>query len=332
MAKKASSVLKFTLSLLLAAALLWFAFRGLEWREFTDGLKATRWGWIAASLAAGLAALVMRAERWRLQLRTLSPGIGRLMIWDASNIGNFLNIVIPGSGEFVRCAEVSTATKRYDSTFGTILFERAWDILAILLLLVIAVISNGDVLGPFVKEHVIEPLTAAMSCSIWIFLAGILAAFFAGIVLIWRKRHSSVFCRKCAEAIKGIVGGIRSFGSIDGKWRFLVHTVGIWTLYIIVTWATFLAIPGLEGLSFYDALFISAIGNIASVIPTPGNLGAYHYLVGLSISTIYLGAAEITSSALLCATLSHGSHALLIIILAVVSYISRAYQSKKTNL
>lgn len=328
MAKKASSVLKFSLSLLLAAALLWFAFRGLEWREFADGLKATEWGWIVVSLAAGLAALVLRAERWRLQLKTLSPEVGRLMIWDASNIGNFLNIVIPGSGEFVRCAEVTTVTKRYDRTFGTILLERAWDILAILLLLVTAVISNGNVLGPFVKEHVVGPLAAAMSCSIRIVFAGILAAFSAGIVLIWRKRHSSAFCGKCVEAIRGIVDGIRAFGSIDGKWLFLVYTIGIWTLYIIVTWATFLAIPGLEGLSFYDALFISAIGNIASVIPTPGNLGAYHYLVGLSISTIYLGAVEIASSALLCATLSHGSHALLIIILAIASYISRAIRKQ----
>ena len=93
-----------------------------------------------------------------------------------------------------------------------------------------------------------------------------------------------------------------------------------------MTYFTFRAVPQLPGsLGFTDAVFVSAIGNVASVIPTPGNLGAYHYIVSLALSTIYLGAQAIVPSTLLFATLSHGSHAALLILLGIYSYFRNAF-------
>lgn len=325
---KASKVIKYVLSLLLAAALLYFAFRGIDWKEFWEGLKTTKWFYVILSVLAAVVALVFRAERWRLQLVILDGDITRRSIWHGSNIGNFMSLVIPGVGEFIRCGHVSTKKAGYDRTFGTIILERAWDLLAVFFLLLLAVATNSAKLIPFMREEVFKPFASRFSFSLgWIILLFVLMA----IALLWavfHYREKSRFCGKCAEILGGILQGIKAFGQMRLKGVFLLYTVGIWMSYIFMTYFTFLAVPGLDHLTFGDAVFISAVGNIASVIPTPGNLGAYHYLVGIAISTIYLGATEILATPLLFATLSHGSHAVLLILLAIYSYIALAIRKK----
>lgn len=322
MKKKASQALKLALSLILAAALLYFAFRGIEWNEFLTGLKTTNWWYILLSLAAAFAALVFRAERWRGMLVAIDPEVERFKIWHGSNIGNFLSLIIPGIGEFYRCAHVANKKSGYDRTFGTIIMERAWDVLAIFLLLLGAIISNTDVLLPFIRENLMKPFMERFSLSLWwiVLLAVLLLA--AAVYLVFALREKSRFCAKCADAVKGILDGIKAFRHMPMKWLFLLYTAGIWVMYILMTLFTFKAVPGLQDLGFGDALFVSAVGNIASVIPTPGNLGAYHYIVGLAISSIYLGSTEILATPLLFATLSHGSHAALLIVLAIFSYVA----------
>ena len=322
MEKKASQGLKLLLSVALAAALLYFAFRGIDWHDFLSGLRTTDWLYITLSMIAAYIALVLRAERWRGQLTAINPGIERHRIWHGSNIGNFLSLIIPGLGEFYRCAQVTDKKVGYDKTFGTILMERSWDILAILVLLVGAVLTNTDVLLPFMRDNIMTPFAEKFRLSIWwIAAAGAFAAASA-VLLIFRFRERSSFCARCAGALKGVMEGFTAFAGMKRKWLFLLYTAGIWVMYILMSYFTFKAVPGLGHLSFTDAVFISAVGNIASVIPTPGNLGAYHYLVGLAISSIYLGASEILATPLLFATLSHGSHAVLLIILGIFSYIA----------
>lgn len=331
MKANASKIIKYVLSLLLAAALLYFAFRGLEWKEFWTGLKTTRWGFVLLSLVAAVAALVFRAERWRLQLVTLDDSIRRITIWDGSNIGNFMSLIIPGIGEFIRCGHVATKKAGYDKTLGTIIMERAWDILAIVALLLVAVATETDKLVPFMQDHILEPFGHRFSFSIW-WLVGGAAVIAVGIIwIIYTFRGRSRFCARCADAIKGILQGFTAFGRMDRKWLFILYTAAIWVSYIFMAYFTMLAVPGIGHPVFKDAVFISAIGNIASVIPTPGNLGAYHYIVGLAISTIYLGAGEILAAPLLFATLSHGSHAVMLIILAIISYIAVAVRKNMVS-
>jgi len=329
MTSRKARILKYLISVAVAAGLLYFAFRGTDWKAFLDTLSSTRWSFILLSVAASLAALVFRAERWRGMLLPINGSISRSRVWHSSNVGNFLNVVIPGFGEFYRCGKVNPEKGSYDRTFGTILMERAWDVASIALLLVLSVFCNRSSIAPFLRKYVVSPLADAFNISLWwtAALAVILASALIATVFILEGK--SRICSKAVSFLKGILKGFASFAEVKGKFLFLVYTLGIWAMYICVTWLTFLAVPGLEHLTFADALFISAIGNIASVIPTPGNIGPYHYLVGLSISTIYLGSTAILPTALLCATLSHGIHAILVIILGLISYFINVADNSK---
>ena len=44
MNKNATKVIKYSLSFILAAVLVYFAFRGINWAEFLNDIKQTRWG------------------------------------------------------------------------------------------------------------------------------------------------------------------------------------------------------------------------------------------------------------------------------------------------
>lgn len=326
---KLSSAVKIILSSLLAAGLLFLAFKGTDWKNFSEGLKSTHWGWIMMSVAAALAALVLRAERWRLQLTVLDQSVGRGDVWHGSNIGNFFSLILPGSGEFIRCGYVTTEKAGYDKVFGTIVVERLWDIIAVAALFTAALVSNNDVLAPFMNEHITGPLMNWIAdAPLWIAAVPVVL-FLVFIITVFIFRDRIPFFSRCAGAVRGIGTGMTAFFKMDRKTLFLIYTAGIWMMYILMTYFTILGIRGMESFDFRDAVFISATGNIASIIPTPGNLGAYHYLVGLAISNIYLNSTGITDTALLCATLSHGTHALLLIVLGLCSYILTLQNKKR---
>ena len=321
-------IVRYALSVIVAGALVYFAFRGTDWKAFLEGLKGTNWWFICLSVLVAIVALLFREERWRLQLLPLYRDISRFSVWHGSNVGNLLNIVVPGVGEITRCGYVSTGKAPFDKVFGTILMERAWDVLAVVLLLVLAALANTDVIAPFLEEQVFSPFTGRFDFSLWWII--VIVVLLAGVALwaVFFFSGRNAVCSRLAGWLKGILSGFSSFAKMEKKLLFILYTAGIWVMYILMTYFTFLAIPGLGHLTFADALFISAVGNIASVIPTPGNIGPYHYLVGMAISSIYLQVDAMTAPGLLCATLSHGTHAILLILLGVESYFRISFKKK----
>jgi len=319
---KTSKVLKYILSVALAAVLVYFAFRSVEWSAFVEGLKQTRWGYVALFFASSIGALVFREERWRSMMSPLDPDVRRLDAWDSANVGNMTNVVLPGAGEFVRCGYIASPKMSYDKALGTIVCERAWDVASVLVLFVVALVAKWKEFGGFFIKNIWEPVFGggeAAGGSSWgtVVAVGVILLLAGGVFALYKLRNKSKFCRKIADAVKGIATGFASFAHIKNKWLFIISTLGIWIMYLLMTFFMFKAIPPLSHLGLIDAVFISSIGNIASVIPVPGGIGAYHYLTALSLSSLYGCSWE---TGILFATLSHELHAVLIVILGVASY------------
>ena len=86
-------ILKYVISAVIAAVLLWFSFRDVEWTQFAEGLKSCRWSLIALSMAAGSFAFWLRGLRWRQLLLPIAPETKRITTFDGVNIGNISNFV-----------------------------------------------------------------------------------------------------------------------------------------------------------------------------------------------------------------------------------------------
>ena len=326
MALKAGKVVKYALSLALAAVLVWLAFRSVEWSAFLDGLRQTRWACILLFVLASVLALVFRMLRWRSLITPMDSSVSNLLVWDADNVGNLANIALPGSGEFVRCGYVSGGKASYDKVFGTIALERVCDVLAVIILFVLALCLGGSRFAGFFADNIWQPLSSRFSMSLWWIVAAAAALAAAMVWAVFRFRDANAFCGKVAGAFSGLAKGFMVFTTMPGKWLFAFWTVCIWLMYILMSYTVLLAMPDLAGLGFTDALFISAVGNIASVIPVPGGIGAYHYLVALTLASLY-GAEWDTG--ILYATLCHELHAVLLIALGIASYVRLTLRKKQ---
>ena len=313
-----NKTVKYVLSAALAALLVWIAFRSVDWKAFLEGLRVTRWWYVVPFLAASVAALVLRTTRWRDLLRSSGHEVPWIRVWDSHNVGNLANVALPGSGEFIRAGYV-VAKGGYGDALGTEVMERAWDVAAVAVMIVLALVLDRDKFGPFFVNEVWTPLSGKLSFSLWwlVALAAVLLAVFFWAVFRFRERNG--LCRKVADAVSSVVRGFTSFAKLPRKGLFLFYTVLIWLMYLLMCFCILKAVPELSGLGLEDALFFTAVGNIASVIPVPGGIGAYHYLVALSVSTLYGGSWE---TGLLFATLQHELHAILIILLGVISYVA----------
>ena len=316
MTKKAKDILKFILSFLLAVALVWIAFRRVDWKAFLDGLRLTRWGYVIPFLVASIVAIVFRTLRWRDLLRSSGQSVRWIKVWDAHNVGNAANVALPGSGEFIRCGYV-VGKSAYGDALGTAVMERVWDVAAVVVIIILALVLDRTKFGPFFVEQVWTPLSESLNFSLWwlVVLLMVLIGLFFWAVFHFRERNR--LCGKVADALASVGRGFSSFTRLERKGLFLLYTFLIWLMYLLMCFCIMKAVPELSHLGLEDALFFTAVGNIASVIPVPGGIGAYHYLVALSVSSIYGGSWE---TGLLFATLQHELHAVLILVLGVLAY------------
>ena len=308
-----------------AALLVYLAFRKVDWDAFLSGLAQTRWMWVVLFCIFSVLALIGRVVRWKELLAPFDDSIGLIKIWDANNVGNLASAALPGTGEILRCGYVSSKKLQFDKALGTMLGERLWDFIAIIVLAVVTLSLQWERFGGYFKDNILEPLSAAGAW--WILLAVVvLAAIF--ILLMFKYRDRSVFCRKTSESISRLGAGILAFTKSKNKLVVALATFFIWFMYVLMCFCIIKAMPSLTGLTLSDAAFLSLVGNIASVVPVPGGIGAYHYLVAAAVG-LYGHSWE---TGILFATLNHEIHAVVVIVLGVVSYLKVVREkSRKHN-
>lgn len=325
--------LKYLASAAVAVLLLWFSFRDVEWASFAAVLKECHWGYVALSMAAGSFAFLLRALRWRRLLMPIDESISTLTTFNGVNIGMISNFVFPRIGEFVRCGVITRRSApvdpehpdkkkaSYDKVLGTVVLERSWELLVMLLLLAVVVVAGFKRFGGFFVEQIWNPMAQRLDFSIWWIVALLVAVCVAGLWLLWRHRESNAFCSKVWGIFKGILQGFASCLKMDKKWLFFAYTACIWLTYWLMAASTVWAAPFLEHLDIIDALFLSLVGGIGFAVPVPGGIGAFHFVISLTLSMVYGIPMEM---GIVYATLSHTSQAITQIFFGAVSYVVEA--------
>lgn len=322
--------IKYIASAAVAVLLLWFSFRDVEWASFAAVLKECHWGYVALSMAAGSFAFLLRAMRWRRLLMPIDDSISTLTTFNGVNIGMISNFVFPRIGEFVRCGVITRRSApvdpehpdkkkaSYDKVLGTVVLERSWELLVMLLLLAVVVIAGFNRFGGFFVGQIWSPMARRLDFSIWWIVALLVAACAAGLWLLWRHRESNAFCSKVWGIFRGIFQGFASCLQMEKKWLFFAYTACIWLTYWLMAASTVWAAPFLEHLDIIDALFLSLIGGIGFAVPVPGGIGAFHFVISMALSMMYGVPMEM---GIVYATLSHTSQAVTQILFGAVSYI-----------
>ena len=316
--------IKYIISATIAAVLLWFSFRDVEWHEFMEGVRSCRWEFILLSMAAGAFAFWLRGLRWRQLLLPIDSQTTRLTTFNGINIGNISNFVFPRIGEFVRCGVIARrTTATYDKVLGTVVLERSWELLVMLMMLAIVIIGGFERFGTFFLEQIWQPMASRLNFSLWWVVMALAAAGSALIYIIWKHRDRNPFCIKVWGIFRGLAQGFTSCLKMDRKWLFFAYTACIWLTYWLMAASTMWAAPFLEGLDLIDALFLSLVGGLGFAVPVPGGIGAFHFVISLALATLYGIPME---TGIIYATISHTSQAITQILFGLGSY---AYESIK---
>ena len=333
MKNRIKGALKYILSASVAAVLLWFSFRDVEWENFIAGLKACRWEFIVLSMAAGAFAFCVRALRWRQLLLPIDPSIKRTTTFNGINIGNISNFVFPRIGEFVRYGVITRRSEpidpaspdhkraSYDKVLGTVVLERGWELLVMLILLAVVVVGGFERFGTFFLEQIWTPMASRLDFNIWWLAALLLFAGIGAIYSVWKFKDRNSICAKLWGIAYGLFQGLSSCVHMEKKWLFFAYTAVIWLTYWFMAACTMWAAPFLDSLDMIDALFLSLVGGLGFAVPVPGGIGAFHFVIGLALSAVYGIPME---TGIIYATISHTSQAITQIIFGLGSY---AYES-----
>lgn len=324
-------IIKYVISASIAVVLLWFSFRDVEWVEFMAGLKSCSWGFIAMSMVAGAFAFWLRALRWRQLLLPIDSHTSLTTTFNGINIGNISNFVLPRIGEFVRCGVIvrraqlrnpdferrGSGPLSYEKVIGTVVLERGWELMVMLLMLAIVVVGGYDRFGAFFIDEIWTPMSQKLDFSLWWLLAVVASAAVVGIWAVWKFKDNNSFCSRIWDIFTGILQGFSSCLRMDRKWLFFAYTAFIWLTYWFMAASTIWAAPFLDHLDMVDALFLSLVGGLGFAVPVPGGIGAFHFIIGLTLATIYGVPME---TGIIYATISHTSQAVTQILFGIGSY------------
>ena len=290
MKKTLLTVLQYTFFAALAAFFVWLSLRGMDaqkWAQLSDALHRANYWLLVPVLLLLLASHWLRALRWRQLIQPLGFNPSRINCFLGVMIGYFVNLGAPRVGEVVKCTVLARYEKvPADKLVGTIVAERAFDFICLLIVFGLTLILQYNVIHTLTAGKTDALFRSANGQTSWLKILGLLAA--AGVLFLlcrWilnRFQHV-VVVNKVRNVILNIWHGLTTVKDVRNKPLFIVYSIGIWAMYLFSTWFGFFAITDTSHLGIEDALSVLAMGSIGMIV-SPGGIGAYALLVQKTVA------------------------------------------------
>ncbi|HET8549381.1 MAG TPA: lysylphosphatidylglycerol synthase transmembrane domain-containing protein [Bryobacteraceae bacterium] len=262
-------------SLTLAAALLYWSLRGIEWARVAAILSTARLPYVALAMALTSIAMFLRAVRWRVLLTARKRVSVSTAFW-ATAAGYFGNNFLPArAGEIVRTMMVSSRSALGRTfVFTTAMAERMVDAVALVIIsaAVLAVLPEKPVW--LIKAMRVFGVVGAVG------IIGIIAI--PKLERLWkysleRTPMPDVVRSRVSYLLDQVLLGIRSFHDVGRVAGFVALTIVIWFID-----ATFTVVGGRAlGLAIdlrVAFLLIAGLGLGSALPSTPGYVGIYQFV------------------------------------------------------
>ena len=294
MKKKLFSILKFLFFLGIGILLIWLAVRNLAQEDkdsIAEAFTQANYYWISLSMLLSFFSHLIRAMRWRILIQPLGFNPKLSNTFFALMVGYLANFALPRLGEVSRCGVLTKYEKiPFTEGFGTVIAERAIDLLCLVLIFMGALVFQFDELWGLTNDKIVTPLSTKLSSLMDsnIFLT-IFALIMIGITIsffVFRKRSKGVLSKKLKDMALGFWEGLKSVKNIKRPFLFIFHTILIWFLYTALLYVGFFCFSETSSLTFAAALAIMLFGSLGIAF-VPGGTGAYQALVTETLTSAY---------------------------------------------
>lgn len=318
--------LKVTLSLLLGGLILYWMYRGFDFRQVERVLlHEMNWTWMLLSFPFGILAQAFRGWRWHL---TLEP-VGEHPRTSTSVYSIFLSyavsLVVPRIGEFARCGVL----RRYDGVsfpkaLGTVVVERAIDSALLMGIAVVTMLCQFSVFNTFFDRTGtnIGALLAGFTTTGYIVTA---VCGLAVCLLAWYIMRRFAIYNKVKTTVQGIWQGIMSIRNVKRPVRFVVFTLAIWACYFLHYYLTFFCFDSTSGLGLSCAMVTFIVGSIAVIVPTPNGAGPWHFAVKTMLLLYGVGETDALNFVLIV----HSVQTLLVVAMGVWAWAALSFMRKR---
>ena len=276
---------KLVIGLVVSAACIWLALRGLDLQSFWEVVRQANYWWIVPGVAIYFVAVWLRTWRWRSMLRPIAF-VPLARLFPIVVIGYMGNNIYPArAGEVLR----SYVLRRKEgipisASLATVVLERLFDGLVMLLFVFVTL--------PFAP---LPPLYATLVTVFSVVFLGALAIFLLLAARPERMRSVYVWLvdRLLPERLRGTVHGVFD-RFIEGLQalrspRELLTIFGtstlIWLCETTKYWFVMHAFP--FEVSFLVLMLMTAVVNLFTTLPsTPGYVGTFD-VPGIAVLTAY---------------------------------------------
>lgn len=317
--KRIKKYIRFLLFFATGVLIFWLIYKDQDIEMIKSSLQNdVTYFWIFLSAMCGLLSHISRAMRWNYLIEPLGKRPGTLNTFLSVMVGYIMNLVLPRMGEVARCGVLSRYEKiSFARLIGTVVTERIIDILMMLLITLIAILSQFRQLAGYLRDNsrignkILSMLTSPYLIGSLLLLILLLFAF-------RKKIAQSRFYGKIARILKHLKEGILSVRYVKKKGALVFHSLFIWGMYYLMLYLSFFAFGFTSGLSPIAAVTTFVMGSFGMLAPVQGGLGTWHFMTKEALALYGVSNPD----GIIFAFVVHSVSTLLIIVLGLLSLIA----------
>ncbi len=301
MTQKLKNIVRFTVFLGIGIFFIWIFLRNLtpgQKQDIISSMGTANYWWILLAIPLGVLSHFLRAMRWKMLIETMGYKPRNSNMFFAVIIGYFANLALPRLGEVSRCTVLTKYEDvPFNKSFGTVITERALDLVIFLILFFLNLALQADRLSGYINEKIYKPIQAKLhlsydlSGSLVILMLAFLIIF-GLIFLVFRKQiTSNTLYLKIKKMVLGFVEGMKSLLKVRNLWLFIFYSLSIWALYLLMAYLVFFSIPGSSHLGIDAGLAVLVFGSIGFMV-VQGGIGIYPAIVAETLVLYGVASAQ----------------------------------------
>ena len=275
MTKGITNYIKIFLPIFIGVFCIYISFRNIKFSDFTQYFFEINYLWVIVGIILGALSHISRSYRWKYLINPLGYKLGFVNSVLAVFSAYLINYTIPRAGDLARATMISKYENiPLEKTLGTIVAERAVDVICILIIICIGLTIEFQ----RISEKFILLISDKEISIIFIYLGSILLILFICYLMIKKSKYY----KSIINFFAGIVEGLTVIFKMKNRNLFILHSIFIWLMYILMFWATSKAFIQLHEVTFFQ-LMISFTLAALSIMFSNGGIGIYPLAVEESL-------------------------------------------------
>ena len=275
MSKKLKNHIKILLPISVGVFCIYFSFRNISFTDFTKYFFEINYLWVFVGIFLGALSHISRSYRWKYLIEPLGYKLGFINSVLAVFSAYLINYTIPRAGDIARATMISKYEKiPLDKTLGTIVAERAVDVICILIIIAIGLIFEFQK----ISDKIISFIEGKQLSTIFIYIVILILT----ITIIYGIIKKSKYQKSISNFFLGVIQGLTVIFKMEKRIAFVLHSIFIWLMYVLMFWATSMAFVELYEVAFYQFMISFTLAAL-SIMLSNGGIGIYPLAVEESL-------------------------------------------------